>query len=113
MCKVLKGSGAEVGGLNDIVSRLMPPKTITGWFKGGLQSMRQWFQGNSPTENKIFEEILKKWPKPHSWEDLARTAEDSKYGLKVAQKIRELPGSGRGLISISVPLYFSLHNHDL
>ena len=100
MCKVLKG--AEVGDLNDVVSRLVPPKTFTKRLQGQLQSLVGWFLRKNTPELDVFKEILQKW-NPHSWEELARAVEDSHYGLNFAQKIRELSGSGRELINMSVP----------
>ena len=41
-------------------------------------------------------QILEKWPNPQSWEELARVINDSKeLGPEIAQKTRELSGSGR------------------
>ena len=42
----------------------------------------------------VHTEILAKWPKPQSWEELARVIEDSKDGPVIAQKTREMSGSG-------------------
>ena len=46
----------------------------------------------------IYGKIIQEWPEPQSWEELARVINDSKdlkHGPEIAQKTRQLSGSGR------------------
>ena len=92
--KVLTAAGIK--DWNIIVSGL---KIDPSWAKKLAQSLKSLFWAADP----IHATILAKWPPPHSWEELAGVINDSedlkcdgqKTGPEIAQKVRQLSGSGR------------------
>ena len=87
MFKVLKGAGIK--DLNDIAKELTENKH---WIIKVATKLKDFLLRPNPTEVTV--EILKKWPEPQSWEELARVIENQ-ISFEIAQKTRELSESGR------------------
>lgn len=87
MFKVLKGAGIK--DLNDIAKGLIENKH---WIITIAKNLKDFFLRPDPTEVTV--KILRKWPEPRSWEELARVIENQ-IDVEIAQKARELSESGR------------------
>ena len=87
--KVLKDAGIKDWRIIVTVLKLDP-----NWAIRMAQKLVDFFWNPDP----IHKQILDKWPEPQSWEELARAindSEDLKTGPEIAQKTRQLSGSGR------------------
>lgn len=71
-------------------------KLDEGWMERmmtKLNSINIFKKKKAPTD--VVNDLLMKWPKPRSWEELARVIENISF--EIAQKTRELSESGRWL----------------
>ena len=84
MFKVLKEAGIK--DCSEIASGLVVDQ---GWIVKTWTRLKQVFVKGD------LKEMLKKWPEPRSWEELARVIENLRDSFEIAQKTRQLSESGR------------------